>query len=237
MLKRFTTPSHSRVASLQSAVAGALVAAIQLVALFPPQGSGSNAVPHVAALHPEVRPAEYILPLWPTQVLRPSVEKVRWVGPHNSSSERRAPPAPKPKPAPAREPPVPPPTPPDEPDMYQGSHVYIEPEVERPVTRDPASGAPEYPMLLQRQRIEGTVVVRFIVDTSGHADSTSLRVVETSHPGFADAVRVALPRMKFLPAEVSGRHVPQLVMQQFRFILQHADTATLARQVGRLQGD
>jgi protein TonB len=124
------------------------------------------------------------------------------------------------------------PPPPEIQMVYQGSRVYIEPEVDRPVVRDPLSDGPAYPEALRSKQIEGSVMVRFIVDTLGFADSSSFRVIEATHPGFADAVRSALPRMRFLPAETAGRHVPQLVMQLFRFVLDHPDTG-LTRQVGR----
>ena len=107
-------------------------------------------------------------------------------------------------------------------------HVYVAAELDRPVLRDPLSAAPEYPLDLEKARVEGSVAVEFVVDTSGHADSASLRIVSVTHIEFADAVRSALPRMRFSPAELEGRHVPQRVLQVFRFILPLPQTATNA---------
>jgi hypothetical protein len=97
--------------------------------------------------------------------------------------------------------------------------VYVESELDRPVVRDPLSAAPEYPPNLEKARIEGVVAVSFVVDSMGFADSTSLQIVNVSNIDFAESVRHALPLMRFTPAELSGRHVPQRVYQQFKFVL------------------
>jgi TonB family protein len=113
------------------------------------------------------------------------------------------------------------------PEFGATGRVYVEAELDRPVVRDPLSAAPEYPPSLEKAHIEGTVAVEFVVDTLGQADSASLNVVSVSHMAFADAVREALPRMRFSPAELGGRHVPQRVLQQFKFVL--PQTAANAR--------
>ncbi len=61
------------------------------------------------------------------------------------------------------------------------------------------------------------VLVEFVVDTLGRVEPTSVRVVESDHPYFSDAVLRALPVYRFLPAEVQGRRVRQLVRLPFRF--------------------
>ena len=100
-----------------------------------------------------------------------------------------------------------------------GGTVYVESETDQPVVRDPSSAAPAYPPLLQQQHVEGGVTVSFVVDTTGLADSTSMNVRTVTHPLFEAAVRAALPGMRFQPAEISGRRVRQLVIQEFRFVL------------------
>jgi hypothetical protein len=104
------------------------------------------------------------------------------------------------------------------PDTTQGT-VYIESETDRPVERDPLSTGPIYPPWLEQNRIEGSVTASFVVDTTGFADSASLRIHFATLPAFADAVRGALPGMRFRAAELSGRHVRQLVEQEFRFVI------------------
>lgn len=99
-------------------------------------------------------------------------------------------------------------------------HVYIASAVDKKAVRNPASGAPVYPPFLEATGIEGYVTVQFVVDTVGRVDSVSFRVVEVTHPAFAEAVRAALSSLLFSPAEIDGRPVRQLVRQTFRFVLQ-----------------
>jgi len=59
----------------------------------------------------------------------------------------------------------------------------------------------------------------FVVDTTGRADVASFKVIRTTHELFATAVKNALPRMRFIPAEVGDRKVRQLVQQPFSFAI------------------
>lgn len=90
-------------------------------------------------------------------------------------------------------------------------------DVDTAVVRDPTSAVPIYPRLLEKQGIEGMAVVRFVVDTTGRADLTTFRLVETNHRLFGAAVRDALPGMKFHPATVGPNKVRQLVEIPFGF--------------------
>ena len=67
--------------------------------------------------------------------------------------------------------------------------------------------------------IEGDVLATFVVDTTGRADPASFKVLRATHQLFERAVRDALPRMRFVPAEVGGRKVRQLVQQPFSFAI------------------
>jgi TonB family protein len=111
------------------------------------------------------------------------------------------------------------------PDFGAPTRVYVESELDRPVVRDASSAAPEYPASLEKDGIEGYAVVQFVVDTTGHADTASFHIISVSHIAFADAVMVALPGMRFSPAELGGRHVPQRVTQSFKFVMPQAVTA------------
>lgn len=82
---------------------------------------------------------------------------------------------------------------------------------------------PRYPSLLASANIEGTVVMQFVVDTLGRVESASLEVLRADHPLFAQSVREALGRMRFVPAEAGGRKVRQLVEQPFTFALTRRD--------------
>jgi hypothetical protein len=65
--------------------------------------------------------------------------------------------------------------------------------------------------------VQGHVRAEFVVDTAGIPDTTSFRVLETSHPLFTASVRAALPAMRFSSAELDGRKVKQVVAMIFNF--------------------
>jgi protein TonB len=101
-----------------------------------------------------------------------------------------------------------------------GGTVYVASETDQPVAFDPSSAAPAYPPELQAAGIEGSATMRFVVDSTGVADSATIEVLRSTHPAFAASVREAVPLMHFRPAELGARRVRQLVEQQFKFKLQ-----------------
>jgi protein TonB len=90
-------------------------------------------------------------------------------------------------------------------------------QVEKPVAPIPGSGSPRYPEILLSAGVEGQVLAQFVVDTLGRVESGSFKVLRSDHDLFTASVRSALPAMRFLPAEVGGRKVKQLVQQPFVF--------------------
>jgi protein TonB len=96
---------------------------------------------------------------------------------------------------------------------------YFDFQVEKPVAQIPGSGTPNYPDILRSSSVEGQVLAQFVVDTTGRVEIASFKVIQSSHALFESSVRSALPRMRFLPAEVAGRKVKQLVQQPFVFNL------------------
>jgi TonB family protein len=91
-------------------------------------------------------------------------------------------------------------------------------EVEVPVT-SLGGASPEYPSALRSSGVEGRVSAEFVVNEKGRAETSSLHILSTSNDLFADAVRRALPRMRFKPARIGDQSVPQLVRQEFSFVL------------------
>jgi periplasmic protein TonB len=83
----------------------------------------------------------------------------------------------------------------------------------------PGSASPAYPEMLKASGVEGHALVQFVVDTLGRAEPGSFTVLQSTHDAFGAAVRVTLPRMRFLPAESGGKKVRMLVQQQFAFAL------------------
>jgi protein TonB len=96
---------------------------------------------------------------------------------------------------------------------------YMEFQVEKPVERI-GGEAPEYPSQLKDSGVEGTVMVQFVVNESGRAETGTLKVLSSSNPAFTAAVKEALPRMKFSAAQIWGKKVSQLVQMPFQFHLQ-----------------
>lgn len=92
--------------------------------------------------------------------------------------------------------------------------------------RDPRSAAPEYPPGMLAQNIEGTAVFRFVIDSTGLVDMTTVREMSATRKEFADAVRVAMPRMRFRPAMRNLVYVRQLVEQPFAFRIVNAPPPT-----------
>jgi TonB family protein len=76
---------------------------------------------------------------------------------------------------------------------------------------------PRYPERLRALGIEGTVVVRFTVDTTGRVDTKSAQILSTTNREFSRAVLDALEGFRFKPAEVGGRHVAALAEMPFEF--------------------
>ena len=89
--------------------------------------------------------------------------------------------------------------------------------VDQRVLAIPGTATPRYPSLLQTAGVEGDVRAQFVVDTLGRVEQGSVRVLDTSHDLFASAVRDALNRARFKPAEAGGRKVRQLAEQVFTF--------------------
>lgn len=94
---------------------------------------------------------------------------------------------------------------------------YRDYEVDKPVTVAPNSATPQYPDILRQAGIEGDALVSFVVDTLGRVDLSSFKVIRASHDLFGAAVRNALPRMRFNPAETAQGKVRQVVQQPFTF--------------------
>ena len=101
----------------------------------------------------------------------------------------------------------------------QGDQPFFDFQVEKPVVGAPGSPGPVYPEMLKSAGVEGTVLASFIVDTTGRAEVSSFKVLKSDHAQFELAVKNALGRMRFLPAEIGGKKVKQLVQQPFQFSL------------------
>jgi protein TonB len=100
-----------------------------------------------------------------------------------------------------------------------GAAAFRADQVEKQVGVIPGSAPPRYPEVLRSSGVEGKVIAQFVVDEQGRAEEGSLRLVRSDNQLFEDAVRVALFRMRFIPAEIGGMKVRQLVQMPFVFTL------------------
>lgn len=105
-------------------------------------------------------------------------------------------------------------------DPYENAFSIV--EVEEQAERDPSSAAPAYPRDLMARGVEGYAAMRFVVDSLGAVDMSSVRVLDFTHPEFVAAVRTAMPGMRFSPARLGDRPVRQLAEQLFRFEIEKA---------------
>ncbi|HET7456708.1 MAG TPA: TonB family protein [Gemmatimonadaceae bacterium] len=89
--------------------------------------------------------------------------------------------------------------------------------VEVPAALRAGSPVPRYPDALRASRVAGQVVVRFVVDTTGRVEPSSVQVTRSTDPLFTAAVRATLPSLRFTPARARGAKVRQLVELPFEF--------------------
>lgn len=96
---------------------------------------------------------------------------------------------------------------------------YFEYQVEKPAAMSPDSRSMVYPADLRAARVEGAVLASFVVDENGTVEMSTFKVLKSDHKLFTDAVKEALQSMKYVPAEVEGKRVRQVVQQPFQFKL------------------
>ena len=106
---------------------------------------------------------------------------------------------------------------------------YFDFQVERAVFMLPGARGPEYPSALRAARMEGMVIAQFVVNVDGAVDMSTFKVVSSSDSAFSEAVRAAMPSLRYAPALVGDKAVRQLVQTPFTFTLSNDDGATNVR--------
>ena len=96
---------------------------------------------------------------------------------------------------------------------------YSGDQVERQVYLRRGSPSPRYPNSLRAAGVEGQVTALFVVSETGQVESATVRFTRSDDPLFEKAVREALAEMRFIPAEIGGKKVRQLVQMPFVFTL------------------
>ena len=97
--------------------------------------------------------------------------------------------------------------------------LFLAAQVEKQVFLEPGSKPPRYPETLRAAGVEGRVVASFVVSDRGVVEEGSITILHSDNPLFEDAVKSALGRMRFVPAEIGGKKVRQLVQMPFLFTL------------------
>ena len=97
--------------------------------------------------------------------------------------------------------------------------AYFEFQVEKPASRAQGSANPKYPEILKTAGVEGEVLAQYVVDETGMPMPGTLKNLKSTHALFVQAIKDALPDMRFVAAEVGGRKVKQLVQQPFVFTI------------------
>ncbi|MBW8772756.1 MAG: energy transducer TonB [Gemmatimonadetes bacterium] len=96
------------------------------------------------------------------------------------------------------------------------AQVFLEAQVDDPPTLISA-GPNRYPEVLRAAGIAGRVVVKFVIDTTGHPEPSTIQIVSTPHPGFANAAKEMVSKSVFHPGKVRGQAVSVLVQQAINF--------------------
>jgi TonB family protein len=100
--------------------------------------------------------------------------------------------------------------------LVAAGDVFTADQVERSAALEAgAEFAPEYPDSLRA--VAGRVVAEFVVDSAGAIERATVGFVSSTNGAFADAVRVALDGVRFVPAARAGRPVRQVVQWPVTF--------------------
>lgn len=95
--------------------------------------------------------------------------------------------------------PAPRPQPPAQPPAVQSAA-----EVDQPPRESPSNPAPVYPPAKLRSRVEGTVVLRLLIDQSGRVEEVK---VVSGDPEFVQSVMQVVWQWRFTPARDRGRPI------------------------------
>jgi TonB family protein len=78
----------------------------------------------------------------------------------------------------------------------------------------------QYPDLLRYAGIQGRVIVQAMINETGRAETASVKIVESPHPGFNQAAKDWVLAARFDPARVQGRAVRRVVNVPVEFAIE-----------------
>jgi TonB family protein len=239
MIFRRLLETYTRVADRKIAAEGYFISFVAHAIIV---GGGWIGTRHVMDLPPaeSFTPVQYLIPKDRLGSSRPQREQVQWIATSAVPGGGFLPEAARSKDEKRLEIVVPrgeeehiekgtPPTQPEQAPIPLGDSIMTELQVDSAVVRYENTAAPPYPESLLKKRIEGSVIVQYVVDTTGKADTATFRVVWATHTDFAASVRRTLPFMRFHPAIMNNHRVAQLVQQPFVFKI--LDTTRVAPEI------
>jgi protein TonB len=94
--------------------------------------------------------------------------------------------------------------------------TFLEAQVDDPVApiNQPK---PRYPPVLQQAGVSGRVDIQYVVDTLGHAEPASWKVLKSTNKLFEEPARESIMKSVYKPARIKGAAVRQLVQQSIVF--------------------
>lgn len=98
----------------------------------------------------------------------------------------------------------------------ESEQTYLEFQVEQ-TAKIRNAVSPIYPERLRAAKVEGLVLVQFVVNENGSAQMESFKVLRSTDNEFSEAVKKAVTASSFHPAEIKGKKVKQLVQQPYKF--------------------
>jgi len=105
-------------------------------------------------------------------------------------------------------------------DLVTSLKVYTADQVDTPARADSSTPArPLYPDAFYKEHVPGRVLAEFVVDTAGRPEPETVGIVSSTDPLFAASVVRALSDARFVPAQLGGHPVRQIVQQPFTFVV------------------
>lgn len=101
--------------------------------------------------------------------------------------------------------------------------VFLAAEVDEvPSTAAGANCAPVFPEVMKAAGINGKVTTEFVVNTDGHVDQGSFKIVSSTHKSFEEAAKQAIlgSKCSFKPGKSRGQPVRVLVRLPLTFNIQ-----------------
>lgn len=94
--------------------------------------------------------------------------------------------------------------------------TFLDSQVDDPV-QQVNMPRPRYPPVLQQAGVSGRVELEYVVDTTGHAEPRTIRILNSTNAQFEAPAREAITKAVFKPARIRGQAVRQLVRQAIAF--------------------